>query len=327
MSARHTLCLVALAVGCGGSVQVTTDLVPELELDAARREAPDLVRAAEAARDEARAAAEAGDEDAARDHATIARLYAEAAVTEAERAQMERDRVDALHQMEEDARVAAELDATRDALEREERRQAAVAIARAQMQAAFEQAEQDEPRRHRRRATALQGARASAARAFAERTRLLLAAAEELAPQRDPEIERVRAALDAMPDPLTAQHLGDVRALHEDAAAALGRARAAAPVSPLTLASLREAATERGLEPAATEGGTELRAAEVEGRLRLARLVPLLVAFPHGQIVLRGARARAQASALRRELRTPGRLRVEAGEGATIVVLTGYRAE
>jgi flagellar motor protein MotB len=83
--------------GCGPSERRASDVRRELSaggIDEARELAPDLVAAAYAAVDEAEAAERDADLEAAADHATRARLYAQAALAERERARAEHDRIE-----------------------------------------------------------------------------------------------------------------------------------------------------------------------------------------------------------------------------------------
>jgi hypothetical protein len=311
-------CLLALLVAaCGGATaRSTVELAPFFEAEGiagARREAPDLIAAAELAREEAERANASGDTDAAHDHATRARLLLDAALAEADRVRFDRERLALLDEAEAALTEARSLELAREALAAQARRDAAAEIARAQMQNAHAAAERLESRGRRHRGPDVDRTRREAASALEVRTRLSIAAAralgasdEDLAPL---EIERARPS-----DP--AEWLAQADEAHRRALALLGRLRATHPVGAETVASLVDAARERALVPVSTPEGLVLADPSDRALLDLAR------AFPHGLVVLRGRGASARQRRLAPEL--PDRLGVDETEADPTVVFTAY---
>lgn len=316
------LTLCALLVACGTSAsRGTVDLAPFFQADGvedARREAPDLIAAAELAREEAERADASGDSDAASDHATRARLLIDAAVAEAERVRLDRERLALLEEAEAALAEARALELAREEITARTRREAAAEIARAQMQNALAAAEHLESRGRRHRGPEVDRTRREAAIALETRTRLSVAAAralgasdEDLAPF---EVETTRPS-----DP--AAWLTQADDAHRRALALLGRVRATHPVGPEIVSSLVEAARERSLAPTSTPEGLVLADPSDRALLDLAR------AFPHGLLMLRGRGATARQRRLARELGDAGeRFAAEDGAADPDVVFTAYGA-
>ncbi len=315
----------ALCVGCATSSPIHLHLIEPARLAEAEVEAPDLVAWSVSAAESAQEAADAGDEPAAQDHATRSRLYAEAAIAEAQRVKFDRARIALLEQAEADALAARAAQRERESLEFAERRAAAAALAQGQMAHAFAQAEIDEPRRLRRRTAEVTRARTQAAAAFVQRTHGLVAAVRAMRTEGpDEAVERelaeITEALEGEVD------LPSARSLHDRTMVLLGRVRAARPVTAASIAALVEAASERGLRPEATAAGMLLRAVVQERRLRSTVLGPLLRAHPHGDVVVRGPLAPRMAAALRREGIRPERLQT-ATATTDEILLPAYRVE
>lgn len=312
------LCFVLGLLACGGTtVQVDpTTLFDGEGLEAARREAPDLVAQAERAAEDAQRAERAGDTEAAQDHATRARLLYEAAVVEAERAQADRRRLEVTHETEEATQAAVRADEQRAAIEVREQRANAAEVAREQMERAFAQAEQDETRRLRRRSTEVDRARTEAAAALRERARLVLSAARALGAE-DAAIATVEIRASGNP---IEQILAANRA-HAQALEVLGEARRAHPVDDASrdalLAAVRERSFETRLEP---------RGVIVEGvtAARTNVLAELVSAHPHGPVEVRGRGAARIASGLTRAGAAEERVQSHPAQSDLEVVFVGY---
>ncbi len=329
---RAASLLVALClVGCGGGPRVSQPLRDRLggdESAEARERAPELARQVEAALDDADEAAAGGDDAAADDHLTRARLLLEAALAEAARIDDERARREVEAEVARIRDRARRDERARAELEREAARLAASRSAREETLAALALAEEDEARGGRRARVSLEETAdlRRAAAALRERARLVLGAAIALgAPE--PATSEVTAALraseEARTDPLLALREAD-RANHE-ALAALGAARAEMDGPPAGAAlALAEAATAEGFSPLALPEGTGV---EVEGLFsgsgvsrgasaRLERVAAFVAAHPHGPVQVQaqvtaagsaGERVAARrAEALRRALVTAG---------------------
>lgn len=313
--------LLVLLGACGGarSARTTVDLAPFFAAEGiadARREAPDLVAAAELARDEAERADARGDADAAADHATRARLLLDAALAETDRVRFDRERLALLEEAEAALTEARSLEVAREALAARARRDAAAEIARAQMQNAYAAAERLESRGRRHRGPDVDRTRREAANALEVRTRLSVAAARALGASDDDlapfEVERARPS-----DP--AVWLAQADDAHRRALALLGRLRATHPVGPEIVASLVEAAREHTLVPTSTPEGLVLSDPSDRALLDLAH------AFPHGLVVLRGRGAVARQRRLAREL--PDRFGVDEGDTDPAAVFTAYATD
>lgn len=297
---RRVLSLLFLVVGCGGAPRASGTLGADLDamgLDAAAGRAPDLVSAARAAAADARADDDRGDAAAAADDATLARLYAQAALEE-------RARLDA-----DDARLSAE----RETLEAEAElhaveaasagntselaRLAAARTAREEGARALARAEIDEARPGRARHDSLDDLAElrRAAGAIRDRARLLSAAATALGASSSSAVDDAIAASEAASAPLESVRLAD-RA-HAAARAQLAQARRAHPsVEPARIASLVEAAESEGFHAVrlARGAGVELERAfdgsstrpshVAEGRL--VRLAALITSYPDGPVVV-----------------------------------------
>ncbi len=297
---RWALVALALLGACGGAPRAAATLDADLEaigLDAASTRAPDLASAARSAADQARAADARGDAAAAADEATLARLFAQAAVEESARLSAddarlaaERETLDAeaaLHAAEagsaESAAALARLAAARTA-----REEGARALARAEI---------DEARPGRARQDSLSdaGEMRSAARAIRDRARLLWSAALALGAPPTTEVDDLIAASDAADVPIEQVRLAD-RA-HAAARARLAEARRAHPgVDAARIASLVEAAESEGFRIVRLGRGMGIELDEVftgsavrpsraaEGRL--ARLAALVASYPDGPVLV-----------------------------------------
>lgn len=294
--------LVGWIAGCGGATASSAMLVEAFgseEAQLARRRAPDLFAPAERARRAAERAEEAGDGDAAADHATRARLLLASAIAESDRIGYEEARL-AAERREQRAFEAARRDEQERAAIAEELRLAESArVAREEARVALEVAARDEARRRGAGTPEQIQAWRSAAAALRQRARLVILAAEamDVPPAR---VSELREALDAagrQSDPATA--LGAADRVLLDARAALGQARAGAPRPTADeLGTLAETAREQGFEVQQLDSGLALTfrgavagtparpALTPRGRAMVDRLAALIVAHPHGRIRL-----------------------------------------
>ncbi len=321
---------VVVSTACGpGAPRASAPLRAQLasaEAAAARERAPDLVARVEAALDDADAAERAGDALAAADHATRARLFLEAALAEATRLEDEGERSNLEAQIATLLARAHRDEDAREAMGREQAREAAASAAREEALAALALAESDEARPLRRERLSLEQAAdvRRAAAALRARARLAMAAARALGAD-DASMAATDAAITesegATGDPLAA--LSHAERAHRESLRALGARRAAAegpgPDGPAVLA---EAARAEGFEVVSLPEGL---AVEVEGLFtgsspaparnaasRLARLAALVAAHPHGPVQVQAqvaqegraadARAERRAEAVRRAL-------------------------
>ncbi len=310
------LALVVVAACGGASVQTDPSTLFDPEgLEAARREAPDLVAQAERAANEARAAEADGDTEAAQDHATRARLLYQAAVVESERAAIDRERLEASQTAEEATQAAVRADEQRAAIEIQAQRANAAEVARAQMQRAFAQAEEDEGRRLRRRSAEVDRARTEAAAALRERTRLVLSAARALGANAE--------AIDAVNIPTGGTPIEQIQranTAHAQALEVLGAARTAHPVDEASRESLLAAVRERSLQ-----ARLEPRGIVIDGvtTARGSVLAQLVAAHPHGPVEVRGRGAARLAGTLRRG-GAGDRVQTHAAQSDLEVVFVGY---
>ena len=307
--------VVGLALGCAGTQSTAGVRVAFEEADVSRAQrAPDLLSRAERARDRAEEAAADGDNEAAADYATEARLWLRAAMVEADRLELEDARLTDEREEEAVAQRLAHTRARRRAHESEVGRERAAAVAREQMERAFEAAEARETRRRQPDAMSP----AAAARAFIDRARLLTAAARALGAPED-RVSELLHELDEAPAAGGAL-LRQALALHRRALSLLGHARAGSPVTPAVVASLVEAAQERGLEVSVAPDGAFVS----PGRRDETKVADLLRAFPHGPVKLEGRGARRLGAALGREGIDQDRLEVAEGSAALAIQLPAY---
>lgn len=285
--------LVSLAVACGGAPTAGMRLAFE-EADVARAErAPDLLARAREARERAEAVAAAGDDDAAADHATEARLWLRAALVEVDRLELEAARLDDEREEEAAAQRLAQTQSERRAREATLGRERAAAVAREQMELAFVAAEARETRRQDPGAMDP----LAAARAFLDRARLLTAAARALGAPAE-STAALLATLEAAPTTRDGnQALREALGLHRQALTLLGDARAESPVTPAVIASFVESARERGLEISLTPDGAFVSL----DRNDVSKMADLVREFPHGPVRLQGRGARRFHGALGRE--------------------------
>ncbi len=289
--------LLALA-GCGAGARVSGALARDLgaiDLDRAAARAPDLVAAARASADEARAAESRGDEAAAEDDATMARLYAQAAVDEAARLEAEAARLEAEREMLAAEQETAEVEAARAGGEAALARLAAARTAREEAARALARAEVDEARPGRARQDSLTDVAEvrEAARALRDRARLLDAAATALGAPPSPAVSDALTGSETATVPLEALARAD--AAHTAARARLAAARRAHPgVDAVRIASLVEAAESEGFHVVRLARGIGVEVEDVfegatprasrAGQARLARLAALLASYPEGPV-------------------------------------------
>ena len=322
---RLAFVLGGLLLGCGGASAPPLSLVPDEDLSEARQAAPDLVVEVDRAEELALAAQREGDDEAAEDYATLSRLFAEAALLETERQQLEGQVLGLQERLEQTAGEAAALEAQRAELDAQLGRRRAAALARQEARAAFERAERDEERRVRRRSGENAIMHRRAALTLLRRARILAAAAGALGANEN-------AVLLVQDEALQAERQGDptealraASAIHRRALELLGQARSAHPVSSSATQALLEMATERGVEAEVSEGGVLLQGELQNGRRfntgRVRALADLLLAHPHGPVVLQGSQRTTQS--LLRQLGGVGvaRERLQAGEGEGLSVL------
>lgn len=335
--------MLVLLVGCGGAPAAHStigDLFDGPDVGAARERAPDLLALAESSRDEADAAWRAGDEAAAQDHETRARLLVGAAIAEADRVVLDAQRRDA--EAREEAAVARmnQHEAERAELTAAQSRQLAAEVALREARGALERAERDEVRRARRRAPQTKQAHRIAATALTRRAHMTLAAARAMGAT-EGQVSALLTALDGPPgDPTEALALAD--RVHSDALALLGAARSARGERPTAdeVRSLVDAAAAAGFEVRSLPRGVVLEDSALLGRRgvdagRAGRLADVLRAHPHGEVLLQtsDARTAARFEAVRRSLaEAPGvdgdRLRVATveGDGGLEIVFVAYGA-
>jgi hypothetical protein len=324
----------ALALGgCGAAARPGARLLAERFGDAriaqAREVAPDLLAAAEQARDAAERAHAEGDAAAEGDETTRARLYLEAALVEVARVDEDRARVAAEQAAQADDETAQRDEAARTALEREAVWRASARVAEAEMARALAHAQASEPRRGARLPSGDAADARDAARALARRARLLRAAATALGAT-EAELAAVDAPLAAAdaalaPGARRADAPTDALAAADEARRAAERAlgtargRAGAP-GPEGTAALAETARLAGLAAESSERGVTVYAAAFTGTARtptdaaLGALATVLRTHASGPVFVTheatdarsAALARTRADALRRALVSAG---------------------
>lgn len=276
--------LSVVALGCGASerpsIRLLADRFAGPRVARARVVAPDLLAAAEEARTAAEAAHARGDADAEDDELTRSRLYLEAALVEARRADEEVARVAAEHAAQEAEDAARRDEEARLAIEQETTRLASARVAETELARALARAQTSEPRRGARLPSGdLEDARI-AARALARRARLLLAAAVALGAIEsetrpvDAQLAACEAALAARARGAEAQvsdALAAADAARRGAESALGaaRARIGAPGAE-AIAALVETARIAGLEAQLGERGVLVYAPAFRGTSAVA---------------------------------------------------------
>ncbi|WP_053230734.1 hypothetical protein [Sandaracinus amylolyticus] len=304
MTSTSTWAAVVLiaCVGCGGGQRRASDVRRELDasgLDEARESAPDLVAAARDALEEVERAEAAGELEAAADHATRARLLAEAALTERERAQADAARLEIEQRSIELEEQALRDEAAARALDMESARLAASRAAREELARAMERAQQDEaqPARRRRVSVGDDAQVRRAALAIRERARLLASAAAAMGGElsalaRVEELAR-RSANESAP----MESLELAEQAHEQARALLGAVRRSRPapareeigaaIEAIETARLRAVQLERGLAIELEEmfrAGTATPSAGASARI--TRAAEVLRALPHGPVAI-----------------------------------------
>lgn len=300
--------VVGLAVvwGCGGSTHTSARLertFAQEEVQAVRAQAPDLLAAAERARQQAEEAEARGDDDAAADHATRARLLLGAAVAEAKRLRLEAERVEAEREARTLEARALQAERDREEVAQRTRRALAAQVAREQAERAFAAAEEAEARRFRYGARARARYR-EAAEVLRERARLVTAAAMTLGtPSNGNAIARVEDALatsEAADDP--AQGLVAAERAFRAALRTLGVARAQRDgPTPEEVQSLVRTASEMGLDVDRADRGIRLAPPGRRWDKRaLQHLASLLAAHPHGPVRVEGQRRRRNKAAERK---------------------------
>ena len=285
------------------------------EADVSRAErAPDLLTRARSARDRALAAADAGDDAAAGDYATEARLWLQAALVEADRLELEEARLADEADEEALGQELAETRAERRARETEVGRERAAEVAREQMELAFAAAEARETRRPSPMDPVV------AAGAFRTRARLLVAAAAALGAP----VAEVNRLLEALEDTEGGRSgdraLREALGLHRKALELLGRSRSRSVVTAAVVGSLVEAATERGLDVSITPDGAFVTL----GRNDESKMADLLRQFPHGPAKISGRGARRLASSLVRGAADAERLQIDESADPLSIQLPAY---
>lgn len=293
------LLVAGVVAACGGGgPRASRDVREELGGEAAaaaRERAPDLVARVEAAIEDADEAEARGDDAAAADHATRARLLLEAAQVEAARIEDEEARRAIEGRVAEILAQARRDERARERLSAELSRLAGARAAREEALRALEQAEEDEGRRGRQARVSLDETRdlRRGAAALRARARLTIGAARALGASDEvlaPALEAVERSEEARREPLEALRVADEA--HRAALRALGAARdeteGPGPDGPGALA---EAARAEGFEALALPEGTAVEAEGIfRGRstrargARIQRLAALAAAHPHGPI-------------------------------------------
>ena len=311
-------CLLSLAgvvglTACGSSppaAQTLTPLFDTPRVSAAREAAPEFMARAEAARGRAQAAEAQGDQDAAADHATEARIWLSAALARMDRVTFEAQRDEHLEAEGVASAHARTLDQEREGVVERQAQLRVAELARQEATRAFTHAEGYEPRRLRRDETENRALYRETTRVLLQRSAALIAAARALGAG-TANADALTADADALETRLRALRterrpetvVTEADTLLGDALALLGQARAGAEVSDQERATLAAAAEERGLRAVRSERGFELHGGaltrpSVAGLRQLAALVN---AHPHGgvQILVVGPRS-ARAQGLRK---------------------------
>lgn len=305
MSSSHLSALAALwlAAACGavasrGAVEIRRELVAS-GLDEAQRTAPDLVAAAYAALEAAERAEISGDRAAFDDHVTRARLFADAALSERERAQADRERLELERRATELEEQILSDEREARAIEAAARHAAASRAAREELLRALELAERDDMPRGRRSRVSIgnevQVRRAAVA--IREHAQLLAAAASALGADATA-LARVRELAERSATCSVAfeslELAGAAHAAARHALATARRNRAGPSVEEVRAAA--EAAESEGFRAVRLERGLGI---EVDGLFRpgsarptphatrrLERLAALLTSHPHGPLAL-----------------------------------------
>jgi hypothetical protein len=286
-----------VSAGCAGPQQQRVALDAERLARAqavhARERAPELYARVEQARRDAEASA---DGDPARaDHATEARLWLEAAITEAQRAQLADERLGVEREVEQAEQQLTGLELARAELAREVERRTAAELARSEAQKALDRASLT-PRLRPKLAKDEVRAAAEALLARATLIRAALPADAAL----DAALASARAALAGDPD--AALDKADAALARAQLALGAERARSPGP-SEAESSSLAEAMLGAGARPTRGDRGLSAllpaafaaQALKPEARGRLARLCKLAAAHPHGPV--RAAVGGGQAAA------------------------------
>ena len=312
--------LLSLLSGCAAGPTAGMRVAFE-EADVARAQrAPDLLARAERAREASRASESKGNDAAAADYATEARLWLRAALVEADRLELTAVRIVDESDEERAAVALAETRSARRALEADLGRERAAEVAREQMEVAFTAARAREDPIAARRGAATDVDRRAAARAFVDRARLLTAAAMALGATNE-QSASLSEALQNHREPRDArQSLLAAIGLHRRALSLLGEARARSPVTVQTIKSLVEAARERELDIVIDAEGAFIA---MPAR-RADAVAELLRQFPHGPVRVRGTGARRVASQLGRAGVRANRIEAQDGRASSGVQLPAY---
>lgn len=282
-------------MGCGASRHTELDhwfAVPKVI--AARRVAPDLYVMAVESRRLAEAAQGRGERDAAVEYIQATRWFLAAAVAEADRVTLEKQRLEGEQRIRH-AHEAAQRDSDRARDLREEiQLLAAERVASEESERAREVAESEEAKRHSRDAERTKQIQ-DASRFYIRRARLVLAAAISMkAPEA--RVAKVQSALEE-----AEKHLGASTALQKsdealrEARLLLGELRRHAHDAPTPdqVASLVTEAKELGFAVTSTDGGIAVRVLAFERPsstrpqdAKMTKLASLLAAFPQGKIRL-----------------------------------------
>ena len=294
------------------------------QVEALRPVAPNAVSRAEAAHEEAERAAASGDVRAAGDHQTLARLYltiAEetGALAEQEQllAQEEAELEAEAQSLEEEARIAQRLAA-------EHRLHEAQATATEEARRAYVLASIDEPRRLRRRATAMALARRRATSALLDRAKLISAAATLLGVAAPEDFRESVDGAESESDPT--QALIRAQAIHRAAMARLGVARREEGFSMDQCRSFVEMALERDLLADLAPEGVMVRDIELR---QAGAIAELLSSFLAGPVILQGDESAALERALAAAEVPESRLQrvTSGGETRLLLPVCGQDAE
>lgn len=304
-----------LACG-GGSAPPNQTLVPLFEgarIDDARTHAAELMAQADAARDAALLAEQAGESEQAAELATEARLWLAAALASADQRSFEQERAADLAASAVAAQQTVALVNERERVVESEAQAQTGALAADAARQAFEHAAGYEARRLRRDDPETRALYRETSLVLQQRSAALLAAARALGAPADAAGSLDARLAELRRAPRAELVVEQADALLADALALLGQARAGHPVTPGERGALLEAARERGLTAVEGERGMELRGPHLDRAQAagLRQVAGLLAAHPHGgvQILVIGPVARRSAGGRRATALHAGLLR------------------
>lgn len=296
-SSRVFLLGLGLLLGCTQARSRSEVSTAMFSTKAARRAetmVPDLHSQAKQAHQAAQQAHVAGDGAAAADHETRARLWLAAAVVEAERIEIERRRLRVLRQSEEFAGLAQHMEQSRWDADDEAEREAAAKIATQEAERAYAEAARAESKRASRGKKGGKGAGETyrqAQRFFAERARLLAAAATAMGAsvhEADAVAESARRAESKKDE----SGLEEALRAYQRAQVLLGRVRAQRARPTLDeAAALRREAKEARFQVEQYDEGLVVRIPSLWrggalDRESVRRMASLILAHPHGLVRL-----------------------------------------